>query len=71
MFAEIWGLHAILRRWKENPSASKRRIGVRYDWMQDTEQNRQPLSAAEVARMKRFLKQWSPATYRDLFPSES
>jgi hypothetical protein len=72
MFAEVWGLQAVLRRWKENPLASKRQIGVRYDWVQDTEHNRQPLSITEVARLKLLLlKRWSPATYRQRFPRES
>lgn len=31
MFAELWYAHAVLRRWKANPSASKLQIGVRHE----------------------------------------
>ncbi len=71
VFAEILGVSIILRRGTEDPLASKRQIGVRLDLMQDTEHNRLPLSADEVVRMKRLLGRLVPATYRDLYPSES
>lgn len=63
----LMAVHAILKRWKRNPSASKMEIGVWRHWQHATEENRLPLSAAEVERMKRLLKEHGPISYGKLF----
>jgi hypothetical protein len=68
MFAELMATHFVLQKWKQNPLATKQEIGVWLHWCEPTEQNRKPLSAAEVTRMKRFLKRNAPSSYAVLFP---
>ena len=67
MLFYLMAVDAVLKRWKWNPSASKMEIGVWRHWQQATEENRLPLSAAEVKQMKRLLKAHGPISYRELF----
>jgi hypothetical protein len=67
MLFYLMAVHAILKRWKRNPSASKMEIGVWSHWYEETEENRLPLSAAEVEQMKQILERHGPISYRELF----
>jgi hypothetical protein len=68
MFAELMFHYFALRKWKLNPAATKRQIGMLSSWNEDRPENYLPLSRAEVARMKRFLRKHAPSSYRKLFP---
>jgi hypothetical protein len=68
MLLELMATHSVLEKWKRCPPASKLEIGVWSHWRESTEENRLPLSHAEVFRMKRFLKKHAPTNYRMLFP---
>ena len=68
MYIALMATYAVLKKWKENPSASKRKIGVWWGWCQPSEENNLPLSEAEVTTMKRFFEEYAPTTYRELFP---
>jgi hypothetical protein len=67
MFVDVCAATDVLRKWKQNPSASKREIGCWSHWMEPKAENNLPLSKAEVARMKRFLKKHAPSNYRAIF----
>ena len=64
---EIMFTYFVLQRWKANPAATKREIGLRLSWKLDSAENRLPLSGAEVARMKNFLRRHAPSMYSGLF----
>jgi hypothetical protein len=68
MFVELMFNYFVLRKWKENPAATKREIGLSYSWKEDRPENHLPLSRAEVARRKRLLRRHAPSAYRSLFP---
>jgi len=68
MFAEVMFNFFALKRWRENPAAAKREIGLLSSWKEDRPENQSPLSRTEVARMKRFLQKHAPSMYRGLFP---
>jgi hypothetical protein len=67
MFAELMFHYFALRKWKLNPAATKRRIGLLSSWKEDRPENNLPLSPAEVTRMKKFLGKHAPSMYRNLF----
>jgi hypothetical protein len=60
--------HAVLKKWQQNPAASKREIGVWSHWCRPSEENLLPLSETEVTKMKQFFEEYAPTTYRKLFP---
>ena len=64
---EIMFAYFALQRWKANPSASKRQIGLRSSWKLDSVENYLPLSRIEVTRMKRFLRKHARSMYSKLF----
>jgi len=69
MMAEIQGLHFVLKRWKKNPSLSKREIIRSYGWKKDTDvKNNKPFSQKEIDRLKKELNRLSPAAYKSIFP---
>ena len=39
MFAELLAAHLVLKGWKQNPTATKREIGVWGHWKEDDEEN--------------------------------
>jgi hypothetical protein len=63
----LMAVDAILKRWKQNPSASKMEIGVWRHWQRATDENRLPLATAEVEEMKQLLEEHGPISYRELF----
>lgn len=67
MLFYLMAINFVLKKWKQNPSASKMEIGVWSHWKAATEENRLPLSPTEVEKMKRVLKEYGPATYHELF----
>jgi len=67
MFFYLLAVQGVLKRWKRNPSASKTEIGVWRHWREASEENRLPLSAAEVEGMKQLLEKHGPISYRELF----
>jgi hypothetical protein len=67
MFAEVMFNFFALRKWKANPRATKRKIGLRLSWKTNTAENRLPLSVKEVRRMKQFLRKHAPSMYQRLF----
>lgn len=67
MFFYLLAVQGVLKQWKRNPSASKMEIGIWRHWHDPIAENRLPLSAAEVERMKQFLEQHGPISYRELF----
>jgi len=67
MFAEVLFNFFALKRWRANPVASKREIGLLCSWKEDWPENDLPLSQAEVERMKTFLRRHAPSMYRGLF----
>jgi hypothetical protein len=70
MFIELQGIYFVLRRWHQNPAATKRQIGIWQHWKQKTEDNDRPLSEVEVNRMKAFLRQNAPTSYFEIFAEE-
>lgn len=71
MQIELQAVCQILRKWKENPSASKEKIGVFSGWKEDKPVNKKPLSEKEVNRLKSFCKQNDPLSYLEIFPEEN
>jgi len=67
MFAEVMFNFFALKRWRANPAATKREIGLLSSWKEDRPENHLPLSRAEVAKMKEFLRRHAPSMYRGLF----
>ena len=66
MFAELLAAHLVLKGWKQNPTATKREIGVWGHWKEDDEENQCPLWEAEVQRMKSFLRGHAPTGFRNI-----
>jgi len=67
MFCELLGTYCVLRSWKENPSASKKDIGVWRHWREDIPENHVPLSPIDIEKMKAFVLRHNPsnATFLD------
>jgi hypothetical protein len=70
MFIELQATYFILKRWNQNPAATKRQIGVWQHWKQEVEGNDRPLSEVNVKRMKTFLRQNAPTSYFEIFTEE-
>ena len=70
MQIELMATYFVLRRWKENPGATKKEIGIYYHWTWDKQENNVPLSQKEVRRMKEFQRKYCPSAYYKLFPEE-
>ena len=70
MQIELQAVHLVLKKWKRNPAASRRQIGIRWDWMQEREENNHSLPEVEVKRMKEFLRKTAPTSYFEIFPEE-
>lgn len=71
MQIELQAVCQILRKWKENPSASKEKIGVFSGWKEEKPVNKKPLSEKEVNRLKSFCKQNDSLSYLEIFPEEN
>ena len=71
MFAKLLATHLVLGKWKRNPTATKREIGVWAHWQEDWEENDCPLSQGEVQTMKTFLRRHAPTSYFAIFPEET
>jgi len=67
MMFYMMAIYFILKKWKQNPSASKMQIRIWSHWKAATEANRLPLSTTEVEKMKRVLKEYGPMAYQKLF----
>jgi hypothetical protein len=70
MFIELQCAYFILKKWKRNRTTTKKQIGLRLDWMHEIDANQLPLSDAEVATMKDFLRRKAPTSYFHLFPED-
>ena len=71
MFAELLATYCVLQRWKRNPFATKRQIGLWSSWMTDEPINHRPLSRQEVLRQKAFLRKHAPTSHYKLFPDSN
>lgn len=60
IFIETLAIDTILRRWKENPDATKREIGVWSNWKEDIPENNIPLSEEYIQRYLDRLKELNP-----------
>jgi len=67
MFVELLATYLVLKKWKHNPAATKRQIGIWSHWLEEREENEHTLSAAEVEHAKAFLKQNAPTSYLEIF----
>jgi hypothetical protein len=70
MMIELQAIYFVLKRWNQNPAATKRQIGIWQHWKQETEDNDRPFSEIEVERMKAFLRQNAPTSYFEIFTEE-
>jgi hypothetical protein len=70
MMIEMQGAYFVLKRWNQNPAATKRQIGIWQHWKEEREDNDRPLTEVEVERMKAFLKQNAPTSYFSIFPKD-
>jgi len=70
VFIEIQSAYLILRRWKQNPAATKREIGLWAHWKEGREENDRPLSQEEVEKMKALLRDHAPSSFANLFVDE-
>jgi hypothetical protein len=70
MFIEVQAAYFVLKRWNQNPGATKRQIGIWQHWNQETEDNDRPLTEVEVERMKTFLRRNAPTSYFKIFAEE-
>jgi hypothetical protein len=71
MMIELQAKYVALKRWNQNPAATKRQIGIWQHWKEETEDNDRPLSEVEVERMKAFLRQNAPTSYSEIFAKEN
>ena len=71
MMIELQATYFALKRWNQNPTATRREIGSWQHWRQETEDNDRPLSEIEVERMKAFLRQNAPTSYFGIFAEET
>ncbi len=70
MFIEVQAAYLVLKRWNQNPTATKRQIGIWQHWKEETEDNDRPLTEVEVERMKAFLRQNAPTSYFSIFAKD-
>jgi len=67
MMIELQAAFLVLKKWKQNPAATKRQIGIWQHWREETEDNHRPLAEVEVERMKAFLRQHAPTSCFEIF----
>jgi len=67
MMIELQATYLVLKRWNQNPAATKQQIGIWQLWRQRTEDNDRPLTEVEVERMKAFLQRNAPTSYFEIF----
>src|SRR5450755_4454455 len=53
----------ILKKWRQDPNASKRQIGTLSHWTSDSDSNNRPLSHGEVEQMKAYVLKYAPSTF--------
>ena len=70
MMIELQATYLVLKKWKQNSSATKRQIGIRQHWKEKQEDNDRPLAEVEVERMKVFLRRNAPTSYFEIFTEE-
>jgi hypothetical protein len=70
MFIELQATYFVLKRWSQNPAATKRQIGIWQHWKEQAEDNDRPLAEVEVERMKAFLRQNAPTSYFEIFAED-
>jgi hypothetical protein len=68
VFIEVMGCNWILEKWKENPTLTKRELGLWGGGKKGGPGTDVPLSEKEVQRMKEFLRRVAPTSYARLFP---
>ena len=68
---ELMAVKTILKRWKNNPHL--RRIDFKDSWScdEDDPENYRQLGAADITRLKQFLKTHAPTSYSKMFPEEA
>jgi len=52
MFIELQATYFVLKRWSQNPAATKRQIGIWQHWKEQAEDNDRPLAEVEVPQAK-------------------
>jgi hypothetical protein len=67
VFNELLSTYLRLKKWKENPAASKREMGVVARWLTPDAANDKPVSDDELVSMKDFLQAHAPTSYRSIF----
>ena len=67
---EIQAAFLVLKKWNQNPVATRRQIGVWKHWNEEKAANDRPLSAVEMATMKTYLRQHAPTSHFKLFAEE-
>jgi hypothetical protein len=67
MMLELHAAYLVLTTWKENPTLSKKQIGVWSHWKNDT----RPLTEDEVDGFKRLLREHALTQFRNLFPEDN
>jgi hypothetical protein len=67
MMIEIQAAFLVLKKWNQNPDATRREIGVWKHWNEETAANNRPLPEVEVATLKTFLRRNASTSYFDLF----
>jgi hypothetical protein len=70
MMIEVQATYLVLKRWSQNPAATKRQIGIWQHWTHGTADNDRPLTEVEVQRMKAFLMRNAPTSYFTLFAKD-
>ena len=70
MMIAVQAAYFILKKWNQDPAATKRQIGIWQHWKQETESNDRPLTEVEAERMKAFLRQYAPTSYFEIFAKE-
>ena len=67
---QIEQTYLALKKWKDNPNATKKQIGVFSSWLDDHADNHRPLNERELMSMKQYLGQNAPSLYNELFGSK-
>jgi hypothetical protein len=70
MMIELQAAYFVLKKWNQNPAATKRQIGIWQHWKQEIEDNDRPLTEVEVERMKAFLRRNAPTSYFSIFAQD-
>jgi hypothetical protein len=67
MFFKLFSIYNRVQKWKKNPNATKREIGVVSAWMTADPANDLAVPADEIGRMKNFLRRHAPTSFASLF----